>query len=132
MTDQQQQPESSENVPGYARAQRLVFTPMIDIYESEEGLTLIADLPGVSADDLELQIQDNKLTLFGRVNDYVPAGAVPVHQEYQVGDYLRSFILSDEVDYDRISASINEGVLKVELPRIPRAKPRKIQIKTGQ
>ena len=108
--------------------ERYVFTPPIDIYESAEGLVLQADLPGVSLDTLELQVQDNKLTLFGRVEHSVPDSAQTLHHEYHVGDFLRSFILSGEIDHDRISAKLNNGVLKVVLPRIPRSKPRKIQV----
>ena len=108
--------------------QRFVFTPPIDIYESEDGLVLYADLPGVSLDTLELQVQDNKLTLFGRVNLELPQGSVALHREYEMGDFLRSFILSDEVDHGRISAKLTNGVLRVELPRSPRTEPRRIQV----
>ena len=107
---------------------RLVFTPPIDIYETEEGLVLMADLPGVSLDSLELQVQDNKLTLLGRVKSPVPPGAELRYQEYQIGDFLRSFILSDEVDHDRVSATLNNGVLKVWLPKAKKAQARRIQI----
>ena len=110
------------------RTERLLFTPYIDIYESEEGLVLTADLPGVTIDTLELQVQDNRLTLFGRVSASVPDGARILHQEYGVGDFLRSFILSDEVDHERITASMSHGVLKVVLPKAPAANPRRIEV----
>ncbi len=73
-------------------------------------------------------MQDNKLTLFGRVQPVVPPGARTIHQEYGVGDFLRSFILSDEVDHERIVATMNNGVLKVVLPKAPRNKPRRIEV----
>jgi len=107
---------------------RALVTAPIDIYETEEGLVLSADLPGVTTESLELQVQDNKLTIFGRVATPIPAEAKLLHQEYQQGDFLRSFILSDEVDYDRITAKLNNGVLEVNLPRMPRAEPRRIQV----
>lgn len=111
------------------RAERLVFTPPIDIFETDDGLVLHADLPGVSIKTLELQVQDNKLTLFGRVvHPVVPKEARLLHQEYAVGDFLRSFILSDEVDHERITATMNNGVLKVVLPKAPQAKPRRIEV----
>ncbi len=113
-----------------AAVDRYVFTPPIDIYETDEGLGLQADLPGVSIDTLELQVQDNKLTLFGRVKSVVPENAKLLHQEYEVGDFLRSFILSDEVDHERITAKLNNGVLEVVLPRAPKAEPRRIQVNT--
>ena len=111
--------------------ERLVFTPPIDIYETDEGLILRADLPGVSLDTLELQVQDNKLTLFGRMEPSVPENARLLHQEYEVGDFLRSFILSDEVDHQRIAAKLNNGVLEVVLPKADKPEPRRIQVATS-
>ena len=109
-------------------APRLLFNPPIDIYETSDGLVLYADLPGVTLEGLELQVQDNRLTLYGRVMRKEPAEATVLHAEYQVGDFLRSFILSDEVDHDRIQAKLSNGVLRVELPKAPRAKPRRIEV----
>ena len=114
-----------------AAAPRLLFNPPIDIYETPDGLVLYADLPGVTADGLDLQVQDNRLTLFGRVQEVDSAGLTVVHQEYQMGDFLRSFILSDEVDHDHIQAKLTNGVLRVELPRAARAKPRRIEVSPG-
>jgi HSP20 family molecular chaperone IbpA len=111
--------------------QRWVCTPPIDIYETDAGLVLEADLPGVTAERLELQVQDNKLTLFGRVSPQAPDGARLIHQEYRIGDYLRSFILSDDVAHERISAQMNDGVLQLTLPKAPRAEPRRIQVRTN-
>jgi HSP20 family molecular chaperone IbpA len=111
-------------------APRWLRTPPIDIFETEQGLVLRADLPGVTAESLELQVQDNKLTLFGRVQSDLPEEGRLAHQEYHVGDFLRSFILSDDVDHDRISAKINDGVLELTLPRAEKTKPRKIPVAT--
>lgn len=108
--------------------ERNVFTPPIDIFETPDGLVLRADLPGVSLDGLELQVQNNRLTLFGRVPSAAPDGARLIHQEYHEGDYLRSFILSDNVDHDRITAKLTNGVLEVFLPHAPEAEPRRIQV----
>lgn len=148
MNDQQpsQTPSSDEQLPSLPSAeqdagatelsalesstQRWVRTPPIDIYENESGLVLRADLPGVSPEHLELQVQDNRLTLFGRVTSSIPVEATLMHQEYQEGDFLRSFILSDDVDHDRITAKLAHGVLEVALPKVPRAEPRKISIQT--
>lgn len=108
---------------------RRVCAPPIDIYENEEGLVLRADLPGVSVETLELQVQDNKLTLFGRVSTTVPEDAKLIYQEYQVGDFLRSFILSDQVNHEQTSAKLSEGVLELTLPRVTRSEPRRIPIR---
>jgi HSP20 family protein len=119
-----------EERPDAAAPQHDVFTPPIDIFETDEGLVLHADLPGVTIETLELQVQNNKLTLFGRVKAQAPTGAKPVHLEYEVGDFLRSFILSDNVDHDRIRAKLNGGVLEIALPKAPEAAPRLIPVNT--
>jgi len=120
--------ESAPPPPPEVPVDQVVFTPPIDIFETAEGLVLQADLPGVSSDSLELQVQDNKLSLFGKVSLSIPSDARLIHQEYQVGHFLRSFILSDEVDHERISAKLNQGVLEVILPRLSKPEPRRIQI----
>jgi HSP20 family protein len=109
--------------------ERRLAAPPIDIFESDGGLVLRADLPGVTAEGLELQVQDNKLTLFGRVSSNVPRQATVLHQEYEVCDFLRSFILSEEVDHDRIEARLSGGVLEVLLPKADRPEPRRIPVK---
>jgi len=115
---------------GAESPQRVLFTPPVDIYATAEGLVLLADLPGVSTGSLELQIQDNKLTLLGRCQPVAPAGGQLVHKEYEEGDFLRSFILSEDVDHERITARLTHGVLEVVMPRAARAAPRKINVKS--
>lgn len=121
-------PQSDVDSNSTPQPEQYVFTPPIDIHETDEGLILQADLPGVSLDTLELQVQNNRLTLFGRVPTAAPEGARLIHQEYREGDYLRSFILSDNVDHDRISAKLTNGVLEVFLPHTPKSQPRKIEV----
>lgn len=123
-------PAEGQSPAPVAPRDQLVFTPPIDIYETADGLVLQADLPGVTSETLELQVQDNKLTLFGRVEALVPDPGRLIHQEYGVGHYLRSFILSDDVDHERISAKLTNGVLEVVLPRTTKTEPRRIQIRT--
>lgn len=130
MTEETPIPDTDASVENADEPQKWVRTPPIDIFETEAGLVLRADLPGVSSDNLELQVQDNRLTLFGRVTPTDIEGAVLMHQEYHQGDFLRSFILSDDVDHDRISAKLTNGVLEVTLPKVPRAQPRKISIQS--
>jgi HSP20 family protein len=108
--------------------QRYVFTPQIDIFETADGLVLRADLPGVSLETLDLQVQNNRLTLFGRVPDAAGLDARLTHQEYHEGDFLRSFILSENVDHERISAKLANGVLEVFLPHAPKTEARKIEV----
>lgn len=122
-------PVSGTNAPEaeVSETPRLLFNPPIDIYETENGLVLYADLPGVSTENLELEVQDNRLALFGKVPPEDPDHR-PLHREYEIGDYLRSFILSDDVDHERISARLTNGVLRVELPRNEKTEPRRISI----
>lgn len=123
---------ATENVAQTASEQpRMLFNPPTDIYETPDGLVLYADLPGVNLEGLNLQVQDNKLTLFGRIQVLDSDPVRVVHQEYPIGDFLRSFILSDEVDHERIQAKLSNGVLRVELPRAPRSKPRRIEVAPG-
>lgn len=129
MSDDVTAPEEDRSIAPLV-PERWVRTPPIDIFETDAGLVLRADLPGVSSESLELQVQDNRLTLFGRSGQPVPEGATMIHQEYHQGDFLRSFILSDDVDHDRITAKLTNGVLEVTLPKVPRAQPRKISIQT--
>ncbi|MFO1020647.1 MAG: Hsp20/alpha crystallin family protein [Planctomycetales bacterium] len=112
-----------------APLEHAVFTPPIDIYESGDDLVLRADVPGVKLESVDVQVQDNRLTIFGRVGSLIPENAHVLHQEFEVGDYLRSFILSDQVDHSRIVARLNQGLLEVVLPKAPKAQPRRIQVK---
>jgi HSP20 family molecular chaperone IbpA len=108
--------------------EQVLLTPPIDIYATDDGLALVADLPGVTIETLDLQVQDNRLTLFGRVKPAAPSGARVLHREFVDGDFLRSFILSDDVDHERISARLTNGVLEVALPKSPGGRPRRIQV----
>ena len=107
------------------------LTPPIDIYEGPDGLVLEADLPGVPDDQLTIQLEDNVLNLRGRVSPMPHDGARVLHEEYRPGDFARSFILSDEVDRSKITASLKNGVLRVTLPKAERARTRRIEIRTS-
>ncbi|WP_422930890.1 Hsp20/alpha crystallin family protein [Singulisphaera sp. PoT] len=116
------QPEASRS--------KVCLTPLIDIHEGPEGLILEADLPGASEDGVRIQLEHNVLTLHARVTSPVPEGALPLHEEYHQGDFQRSFILSDEVERERITAEFKNGVLRLTLPKAERAKTRRIEIKS--
>jgi HSP20 family molecular chaperone IbpA len=105
-------------------------TPLIDIHEGPEGLVLEADLPGVAEEGVSIQLEDNVLSLHARVSSPVPDGARALHEEYRIGDYYRSFILSDEVERSRITAELKNGVLRLMLPKAERARTRRIEIKS--
>lgn len=109
---------------------RPTITPPIDIHDGPDGLTLVADLPGATESNLTIQLEHNVLTLDARIDPPAPAGMRLIHQEYPAGDYHRSFILSDDVDRDRIAAELKDGVLKLFLPKADRARARRIEIKS--
>ncbi len=105
-------------------------TPLIDIHESPDGLVLEADLPGASEDNLQIQLEDNVLSLHARVSSPAPEGARALHEEHRVGDFYRSFILSDEVERGKITAELRNGVLRLILPKAERVKTRRIEIRS--
>lgn len=124
-------PEAAEPAPP-PQQPRHVYTPALDIYETEQGLVLEADLPGVRPEDLEIRVEDNVLHLYGKVTWSVPADARLVHEEVRAEDFYRSFILSEEVDTEQITADFSNAVLKLTLPKAPKARPRKIEVRTGK
>ena len=109
---------------------REAFTPPIDIHEEPEGLVLEADLPGATEGGLQIQLEENVLNLYARIEPLAPQGARLIHEEYRLGDYRRSFILSDEVDRERITAELKNGVLRLHLPKADRTRTRRIEIKS--
>ena len=109
----------------------LVFSPAVDIYETDEGLNLLADMPGVVAEDLQIDLRDNTLTLTATVGGKAGEGEEEVWTEYGSGGYFRQFSLSDHIDQAKIDASITDGVLHLTLPKVEAVKPRQIRIKTG-
>jgi len=113
-----------------SKSPAVYFTPPIDIHEGPDGLVLEADLPGATEDNVSIQLEDNVLSLYAKVATPAPEGARPLHEEYPIGDFHRSFILSDEVERSRITAELRNGVLRLVLPKAERAKNRRIEIKT--
>lgn len=105
----------------------LRFSPAVDIFETEEGLTVVADMPGVQADGLSVDLVDSVLTILGKV-PLEEKGKRALVQEYAVGDWYRQFSLSELIDKEKITASIKDGVLSVKLPKQAPAQPKKIQI----
>jgi HSP20 family protein len=107
---------------------RKVFKPDVDITEQKDDTVLTADLPGVDDKSLDITLEKNVITIRGNVEPEIPAGYRLAYAEYEVGDYERAFTLSDEVDKDRIQATIKNGVLRLVLPKAAAAKARKIAI----
>lgn len=106
----------------------LVFTPSVDIFESDKEIVLLADMPGVQADRLNIDLRDNTLTLDGEVEPFEGKGEEDVIIEYEVGKYYRQFSLSEVIDQGRIDAQLNDGVLRLTLPKVEKAAPRTITV----
>jgi HSP20 family protein len=105
------------------------FSPAVDIFETEEAITLLADLPGVDKDKLNINVEDRQLTITGLVEE--PAERLQsVYTEFGIGGFTRSFRLGDAIDRAKIEASLKDGVLTLVLPKADRVKPRKIEIAT--
>ncbi len=121
-------PETS--VPERTR-DRDVFLPYVDIYDDDSDLTLVADMPGVGPEGVEVRVEKDVLFILGRVPEIQLEGGNPVYTEYKTGDYERQFNVSQTVDTDQIEASMTDGVLTVRLPKIQRARERKIEVKPG-
>jgi HSP20 family molecular chaperone IbpA len=119
-----------DELKGQAQAP-VEHTPLIDIHEGPDGLVLEADLPGASDQTLAIEVEDNVLSLRARIESPVPKDVRVLHEEYRPGDFYRSFILSDEVDRERITAEVKNGVLRLCLPKAERAKTRRIEIKSS-
>jgi HSP20 family protein len=109
---------------------RKQFSPKTDIFESEDKLLLLADMPGVKQDGIDITLEQNILTIRGRVEAPEFEGYTLAYAEYGVGDFERVFALSNEIDRDDIQATVKNGVLKLVLPKSKRSLPRKIAVKT--
>ena len=104
------------------------YVPRADIYETEEALVLLADMPGVDQNTLDITLEKNVLSIRGLVETQNPDNYNLAYAEYEVGDYERNFTLSDGIDTDNISASLKNGVLQINLPKVGPAKARKINV----
>lgn len=102
------------------------MVPPVDIYETEEGLTVVADLPGVDGKDVNIHVEDNVLTIQGKTKTWDSGDRF--HTEFGLADFYRQFRLNQEVDQEKITAETEHGVLTVHLPKQEAAKPRRIEV----
>lgn len=104
------------------------FLPPTDIFESDDLLTLVMEMPGVDREAVDVNVENGVLRVEGRLDFSKYEGMQPVYTEYNIGHYRRSFSLSSKVDQDRISAQMQDGVLTLLLPKAEEAKPRRISV----
>ena len=117
--------------PGELTRPGRVFTPDVDIYESDREITLLADMPGVLTDGLNIDLRDNTLTLMGEIAPLGGPQEEDILIEYEIGRYFRQFNLSEVIDQAQIDAQLKDGVLHLRLPKVAKATPRKIQVTAG-
>ncbi len=123
---QKKEAEAREGVERTRSAK--VYTPDVDIIEHADRIILVADVPGVDDTSLEVTLEKNVLTISGKVTPDIPEQHRLVLSEYGVGDYERSFTVSDEVDRERIQATVKNGVLRLVLPKAEAVKSRRIPV----
>lgn len=104
-----------------------IVAPAVDIYETDKAFVLLADMPGVARDGLDVVAERNELVIRGRVD---PPASTPDYQEFELASYYRTFTLTDDLDTEGISATLRDGVLRVEIPKSPKVQPKKIPVRT--
>jgi HSP20 family molecular chaperone IbpA len=120
----------SAKAPG-SRESAYVLRPEINVYEDASGITLEADMPGVSKDRLTIQVDKDSLLIEGEVQFPMPEGMEALHADVRATRYSRSFALSRELDSDSIEASLKDGVLRLHIPKRAEVRPRKIEVRVG-
>jgi len=105
-----------------------VFLPVTDIFETPDALKVVLEMPGVDRDSIEASVENDVVTIEGRIDFTKYEGMQPVYTEYNVGHYARSFEISNKIDQSKISALMKDGVVTIVLPKAEQAKPRKIQV----
>ena len=107
-----------------------IFRPLTDIVETEQGVSLMLEVPGVAPDDVDITLEKRILTIRAKVQPVRPEKLQLIYAEYGEGDFERAFTLSEDFDPDKIEAAMHNGVLSVTLPRAAEAKPKKIAVKS--
>ncbi|MDA8404994.1 MAG: Hsp20/alpha crystallin family protein [Desulfobacteraceae bacterium] len=108
-----------------------VFTPAVDIFETETALTILADLPGVTPEALDIDLHDDTLSIIGDIIPEKTDGENLLLKEYETGRYVRKFSLSEVINQNKIKAELADGVLRLDLPKVEKAQPRKIAVAAG-
>ena len=108
-----------------------VYTPAVDIFESDDRISVLADMPGVKAKDLKIDLRENVLTLSAHVSSPEAQSEASILREFETGTFFRQFTLSEVIDQAKIDAKLTDGVLRLELPKLERAKPRQITVHTN-
>ncbi len=114
-----------------ARRDEPALLPPVDVVEDSTGITLYADLPGVPKDRLHLRVDGDQLAIEAEAVLTMPEGLAPNHAEVKLSQYRRTFTLSKELDADKVSAELSQGVLRVRIPKAEHAQPRKVSVQVA-
>jgi len=125
--------KEKQEVTGSAEQTRpgLVFTPLVDIFENDKAITLLADMPGVAPDAITIDLNENVLTITGDVKPWENPDESQLLVEFETGKYYRQFTLSEIIAQDKIEAKLENGVLRLVMPKAEKAIPRKIAVAAG-
>ena len=126
----QVQDEQLLEKPEQTRVRR-VYSPRVDIFEKDNAIVLLADMPGTDETNINISLEKNILTITGEVDVQQRQGYQLEYAEYGVGDYSRSFTVSEDIDRDKIEATVKNGVLRLTLPKAEAAKPRRIDVRAS-
>lgn len=105
------------------------FLPTTDIFETDDALTMLLEMPGVDRENIEISVENGVLTVEGKINFSKYEGLQPVYSEYNIGPFRRTFRISSRIDQDKIKAEMQGGVITLVLPKAEEAKPRRIEVK---
>jgi HSP20 family protein len=122
---------NESNVTREARREDAALLPPVDVIEDASGITLYADLPGVPKDRLDVHVEADTLTISGEMDATMPQGMAATHAEVNLPRYRRTFTLSKELDPEKLSAELKNGVLKLRIDKAAHAQPRRVQIEVG-
>ena len=123
--------DTRQDLTGNTSQDTRALLPRVDVLEDDAGITLLADLPGVPKDQLELRVDGDALVIEGVMAPFTPDTLEPVHAEVRLPRYRRSFTLSRELDASRIEANLKDGVLTLRIPKLAHAQPRRISVQVG-
>lgn len=104
------------------------FLPVTDIFETEQALTVVLEMPGVSKESVEVGVENDVLTITGRIDSSKYEGLQPLYTEYNIGNYSRSFQISSKIEQEGIKAELKDGVMTLVLPKAEKAMPRRISV----
>lgn len=129
VTKEVQKKEAETPERGERTRAKKVYRPAVDIIERKDDIIVIADMPGVNEKTVDITLEKNILTIYGKVEYEIPENHRLYLSEYGIGDYQRVFTINEEIDRDKIQASVKNGVLKIILPKAESMKTKKIEVK---